>query len=437
MSRKQTQVIAGAILIITGIIAYVAYRTRAVPTPKRKWKRFDSPDAIALDPTTCEQLQGIYTIEEGSDFFGETAVLKCSYTVERNKKINRLSLFCEKNGTYIISEAKKLNNVILLSGHWRKAAANGSGIVWLKINPQHRQNNFVITGLYGDNDEVPSQLFSMRYQKALPQKKPLQIIGHRGGARNVDFLHVSENTTEMMKMAAQLGANGVEIDVRMTKDNVPVIFHDSFLSVHTVKRKIYGGLVHNYTLKELKKIELRKGGQVPTLQECLHTILYETPLETVWLDIKRECDLTKVQKLQQQYLQRAELIGRKLTIYIGVPDKTILKCFTKLDDYKNIPSLTELDTTVAQEINAEVWAPQYTNGTAKEKVATMHRQGRKAFVWSLDSKFMIDYFLDEGDFDGLVTNTPSIVAHWYYTHEEKKNKTRNQQNTTWSLGDIA
>ena len=388
-----------------------------MPTPRRRWKKYDHPDAVPLDSTTCQQLQGIYEIEDGKDFFGETAVVKCSYTVEQNKTINRISLFCEKNGTYIIAEAKKLGASILLSGHWRKAAANGSGVVWIELEREKGQPNFSIRGMFGHDDEKPAQALSMTYQRALPKKRPLQIIGHRGGARNVDFLHLSENTTAMMKIASQLGANGVEIDVRMTKDNVPVIFHDSFLSIHTIKGKIYGGLVHNYTLKELKSIELRKGGRIPTLQECLHTILYDTPLETVWLDIKKECDLEKILKLQEQYMQRAEVVGRKLNIYIGIPDKSMLQCFKKIDDYRNIPSLTELGPEVAEEINSEIWAPQYTNGTQKENVEKMHNQGRKAFVWSLDSRAMIEHYRMQGGFDGIVTNTPSVVAHWYYTND--------------------
>src|SRR6478672_3617032 len=107
-NHKKTYVLAGVLLAITGFIGYVAYRTRAVPTPRRRWKKYDHPNAVPLDSTTCQQLQGIYEIEDGKDFFGETAVVKCSYTVEQNKTINRISLFCEKNGTYVIAEAKKL-----------------------------------------------------------------------------------------------------------------------------------------------------------------------------------------------------------------------------------------------------------------------------------------------------------------------------------------
>ena len=423
MSRQKSMLIWGGIaLALTSFVAYVAYRTRPVPTPRRRWKRFESPDTVPLDAAACLELQGIYTIEEGNELFGDNAILKCSYTVENNKTVYHLSLFCEKDGTFMITEARKQGNVVLLNGHWRRAAANGAGVVQLMIVNRGKgtpEKDIIISGAFGEKTKKPRQPVLLRYQQSIPKKRPLDIIAHRGGARNVDFLPMSENTTEMIKMAPRLGATGVEIDVRMTKDKVPVIFHDSFLSIHTVKRKVYGGLVHNYLLKDLQKIELRKGGYIPTLQECLHTILYETPLETVWLDIKKECDLEKIHKLQEQYMERAATIGRTLNIYIGIPDKAVLKCFQKLEDFRSIPSLTEMDTDVAREVNAQVWAPQYTNGTEKDNIEKMHAQGRKAFVWSLDRQFMMDLYLTDGGYDGLVTNTPSVVVHWHYTSELK------------------
>ena len=71
---------------------------------------------------------------------------------------------------------------------------------------------------------------------------------------------------------------------------------------------------------------------------------------------------------------------------------------------------------MAEQINAAVWAPQYTSGLEEDNVAKMHSQGRLAFVWSLDKKFMLDHYLKEGGYDGVVTNTPSVVAFWYYTN---------------------
>lgn len=420
--KRHWQILLSLSVILTGIVSYVAYRTRELSTPKRRWRRFHQPDAMPLDSISCHHLQGIYAIEEGQDFFGQSAVLKWSYTVEKATTLYHLSFFCQKSGLYIVCEGKKQGAVILLNGYWRKAAANGVGLVWLmmKGDPAQRQYNPInpvifIEGFFGMKDKKPSKKISLRWKEPLSPKKPFDIIAHRGGCRNVDFLPVSENSIEMIKMAARFGATGIEIDVRMTKDSVPVIFHDSFFSVHTIKDKIYGGLLHNYTYNEIQNFELRKGGHIPTLDEILATVLYQTPLETVWLDIKKECNIQLIWAIQQNYLQKAAALGRNLNIYIGIPDNYILKCFTEMEVHRQIPSLTELDPKVAMQINAQVWAPQYTGGFQKADVAKVHAAGIKAYVWSLDSRKMIEWYMLEGGFDGLVTNAAPVVVHWLYT----------------------
>ena len=421
---KGLYVLIGMMLTVVSAAAYVAYRTRRVPVPRRRWWRFHRPGAWRLPASVCNALQGIYTVEQGREFFGDTAVVKCTYTVERRRKIFHLSFFCQKAGTYFVCEARQRRGAVLLYGHWRRSSSNGTGLVHLVMNKtagakalllQQQPEVMFFQGRYGSDNKKPNDLFSLRFQQPLPPHDSFEIIGHRGAARNVDFLPVSENSLQMMKMAARLGATGVEIDVRMTKDGVPVVFHDSFLSVHTVQDKIYGGLVHNYTLRELKRIKLRKGGTTPTLDECLHTIVYKTPLRTVWLDIKKECNLEPIREMQERYLQRARKIGRELNIYIGIPDGDVLRCFLQLDNYRAIPSLVEMKPDVVMNVNADVWAPQYTGGFQAETVAAMKAAGKKAFVWSLDSEFLIDLYISKGGFDGLVTNSPSVVAHWYYT----------------------
>ncbi len=422
-AKGVTKALFGTLASVAAVIAYVAYRTRQVSTPRRRWARFSHRAAKPLTSAACERLQGIYTVEQGQSFFGETVVVKYSYTVERGRMLHHLSFFCAKSGLYFICEGKSHHRDVLLRGVWRKAASNGMGLVQLTLKEnrgttallsQQLTHEFLLEGLFGFDNGKPEYPITLRYHHSLPANDSFDIIGHRGASRNVDFLPVSENSLQMMKMAARLGATGVEIDVRMTKDRVPVIFHDSFLSMHTVSNTLYGGLLHNYTLRQLKKIKLRKGGVTPTLDECLHTILHKTPLRLVWLDIKRRCDLQPVVRLQQIYLQRAKAIGRDLTIYIGIPDGDVLKCFTALENHKDIPSLVEIDPELAIELNANAWAPQYVSGYQSANVARMHAAGKKAFVWSLDSNFLIDLFMTKGGFDGVVTNAPTVVAHWWY-----------------------
>lgn len=56
-----------------------------------------------------------------------------------------------------------------------------------------------------------------------------RVIGHRGLGKNMNnrkSLQLGENTVESFIAAASLGASYVEFDVQLTKDFVPVIYHD-------------------------------------------------------------------------------------------------------------------------------------------------------------------------------------------------------------------
>jgi hypothetical protein len=62
-----------------------------------------------------------------------------------------------------------------------------------------------------------------------------KVIGHRGAGANKHFsgtgnLQIGENTVLSLVTAASLGAEYVEFDVQLTKDLVPVIYHDWKLS---------------------------------------------------------------------------------------------------------------------------------------------------------------------------------------------------------------
>lgn len=74
-----------------------------------------------------------------------------------------------------------------------------------------------------------------------------QVIGHRGLGRNSDTmnLQLGENTLESFEQAAVLGASYVEFDVQLTKDFVPVIYHDYLVSETGLDIQ-----THNLTLEQ-------------------------------------------------------------------------------------------------------------------------------------------------------------------------------------------
>ncbi len=81
-----------------------------------------------------------------------------------------------------------------------------------------------------------------------------------------------ENTLRAFEGAIEVGADLVELDVRLTADGVPVILHDLDVSITTDGR----GLVHEMTLAEIKRLDASTGRtereEVPTLREALELL---------------------------------------------------------------------------------------------------------------------------------------------------------------------
>ncbi|MBV7297655.1 glycerophosphodiester phosphodiesterase family protein [Enterovibrio paralichthyis] len=93
------------------------------------------------------------------------------------------------------------------------------------------------------------------------------IIGHRGVAALAP-----ENTLLGINAAADLGIKWVELDVQLTRDNVPVLFHDE--SVNRCTNGI--GRLDLFTLAQLRELDAGawfnarfEGEKVPTLEETL------------------------------------------------------------------------------------------------------------------------------------------------------------------------
>ncbi len=75
---------------------------------------------------------------------------------------------------------------------------------------------------------------------------PPKLIGHRG-VRNL----APENTLESIHLAHKLGLNWVEIDVKISKDLIPILLHDE-----TLERTTNGkGIPIKYTYNELKELD--------------------------------------------------------------------------------------------------------------------------------------------------------------------------------------
>ncbi len=98
-----------------------------------------------------------------------------------------------------------------------------------------------------------------------------KIIGHRGVAA-----YAPENTLEGIHTAADMGLEWVELDVKLTQDDIPILFHDDNL-----ERTTNGsGAVSSMTYDAVKELEAGSwfsdgfaGITIPTLEEAIDVLI--------------------------------------------------------------------------------------------------------------------------------------------------------------------
>jgi glycerophosphoryl diester phosphodiesterase len=92
---------------------------------------------------------------------------------------------------------------------------------------------------------------------------PPRIIAHRGASA-----HALENTLSAFRLALEHGADGVELDVRLTADRRVVVFHDATL------RRLAGRAerIDALGLAALRDVRLEGGETIPTLDEALEEL---------------------------------------------------------------------------------------------------------------------------------------------------------------------
>ncbi|MGM0500685.1 MAG: glycerophosphodiester phosphodiesterase [Bacillota bacterium] len=128
-----------------------------------------------------------------------------------------------------------------------------------------------------------------------------KIIGHRGGAAGYP-----ENTLASFRKAVELGADGVEFDVQLTKDGEVVVIHDELIDRTTNGE----GLVKDHTLAELRQLSAGeffspefKAEKIPTLAEVLEVV---KDLEVINIELK---NFLPYPQLEEKVLKSVDEFG--------------------------------------------------------------------------------------------------------------------------------
>jgi glycerophosphoryl diester phosphodiesterase len=365
-------------------------------------------------------MEGVYTIVNSNQRFGDDAVLKWAG--------DKMTLFTKSS--YLTFETGTKDSILYFRGFWRVPTSDGTGLFDLMIAKEDGAASLLkgimpatltITGYYGDGNNTATTAITFQYERYFSAKvtgKKFRIVGHRGGGRTSDRLEVSENSVEMIRYAERLGANGVEIDVRLTKDGVPILYHDGDINIRLTQKSPLNGPIENFTWDQLNAfVWLIRGERIPTLEQALMAAIDDTQLEFVWLDIKDPNVVAAIRYIQQDALDYAASKGRNIEILMGVPADDVLQALKAQSDYTSIPSLCEISPEEARALNSRAWGPRWTLGTQNDLVESVQAEGRIAICWTIDVPAYINQFITLGRFDGLLTNYPSYVAYYHYIQE--------------------
>ncbi|EMI14659.1 glycerophosphodiester phosphodiesterase [Bacillus stratosphericus LAMA 585] len=229
------------------------------------------------------------------------------------------------------------------------------------------------------------------------------IIAHRGSSSAAP-----ENTIAAFDVAVKQGADYIELDVQMTMDQHVVVIHDD-----TVDRTTNGnGLVKNYTLDQLKKLDAGSwfdqqytNERIPTLQEILERYSQRIGLLIEIKHPKRQIGIEKavaritnrfsysrhiiIQSFDVHALQRIKAFAPSLRTALIIKPDALKLTKRKLTTYSSFANCLNMKKTM---IN-RWW------------IDRIHTFGMDVFIWTVKDQKTADR-IKKYPIDGVVTDNP-------------------------------
>ena len=231
------------------------------------------------------------------------------------------------------------------------------------------------------------------------------IWGHRGASA-----YTPENTLTAFDMSRKMGADGIELDVHLTRDGKVVVIHDN-----DIKRTSNGeGIVEEMTYDELLKYDFGnpgvfgnkfEGTQIPLLSEVYE--LFDGTGMTVNVEIKNSLDGVVEETL-------------KIAAEYGYEDKVIYSSFVheylakakKLDPSTVVAPLFKEEpdfVTLAKTLSAVAVHPAWQTVAQDGYIKTAHGNGIRVHAWTVNDAPTINKLL-VGQVDAIITNFPDIAV---------------------------
>ncbi len=206
------------------------------------------------------------------------------------------------------------------------------------------------------------------------------LFGHRG-AKGL----APENTLPAFLLAKEIGVDGVELDVHLSKDNEVIVMHDDAVNRTTNGR----GRVRDMTLNEIKALDAGswfaqkwKGTKVPTLEEVLDALgnkmLYK-------IEIKHSSKVYP--SIEEKVLNIIAKKGLKNKAQIISFDFDSLKTVKQLDSKAQVGIIIEGKPEwffdIARKLDAE-FIHGFFGLVDEDDVAACRKAGIKLGVWTVN-----------------------------------------------------
>lgn len=247
------------------------------------------------------------------------------------------------------------------------------------------------------------------------------VIAHRGGAQES-----TENTIGAFQRAAKIGADGIETDLRLTRDGVVVVYHDEYFGrVEGLPERQRTRLISDLTYSEVTAQTLIPVGddngsrRVPTLNELLGNVKsvllnielkrcarFEELVNKTIAALKRFPELDRI-VLETPDLETAhkvrDAIGPRLKLHINpgyddsVPYSQALERVLKFKPHSVSVSFKKLS-----------W----------EIVELAHKAGVEVWVWTVNSPDIAQAMALLG-VDAIKTDQPTSLLNLFHRSERR------------------
>jgi hypothetical protein len=294
------------------------------------------------------------------------------------------------------------------------------------------------TGATGNGVDAPGEPLAVTWLRGRKSRLNAEgrqtfFVGARqGGCRSADNCGVSGNTPEGAVLAAQLGADYLEFDVRLTKDHVLVSLHQG-LFPGSVQGTYCTGWVEDYTYDALlANCRLRNGEVIPRVADMLEYIYTRTSLPT-WLDSKTPDVIVPVSALladlQKKLVpcnppppgglregQRCLFPGSAPVWERGIialPSSDFVTEYRQAQEAgllaPNQHCLVEQDSSAVTGLPCVGWKPRFTLGPLRSEMQPLQQQGFFTGYWTINDPTVMDTFLTAGVPNGILTNRIGLL----------------------------